>query len=57
MSNGKAMIIHLIIVLLKKMLLYRMSQYFAELNDYFDRNVKFELDLSNYAIRTDLKKQ
>ena len=57
MSNGKAIIIHLIIVLLKKKLLYRMSQYFAELNEYFDRNVKFALDLSNYAIRTDLKKQ
>ena len=48
MSNGNAMIIYLIVGLIKK--IYKMS--------YFPSNskVKVQLDLSNDAIKSDLKK-
>ena len=54
MSNGKAMIIRLIVRLIKKTL-YKMSQYFPKPSDRFGGNIKVELDLSNYATKADLK--
>ena len=42
MSNGKAMIIHLIAGLMKKAL-YKMSQYVPKLYDRFDRNAKYQI--------------
>ena len=53
MSNGKAMISHLIVALIKRILLYKVS-YFAE-PVHSKSNAKVELDLSNYATRSDLK--
>ena len=52
--NGKVIIIHLIAGLIKK-ILHNMSQYFPKPYNRFGGNVKAELDLSNYAIKTDLK--
>ena len=54
MFNGKAMIIHLIVGLIKKTL-YQMSQYFPEPYKSFGRNINVKVDLSNYATKTDLK--
>ena len=54
MLNGKIMIIHLIVGLMKKILLYKMS-YFLE--PYTDSKNKgnVELDLSNNATKSDLE--
>ena len=41
MSNGKVMIIHLIVELIKKILLYKMG-YFAESYTYSETKIKFE---------------
>ena len=54
MSNGKAIIILLLAGLMKKTL-YKMSQYFPKPYNRFGGTLKVELDLSNYATRTDLK--
>ena len=54
MSNGKAMIILLIVGSIKKTL-YRLSQYFPKPINRFGGNVKIDLDLSNYATETDWK--
>ena len=54
MWNGKVMIIHLIVGLMKKILLYKMS-YFPESALTNKIKIKFDLDLSNYAAR--LKKR
>ena len=51
--NGNATIVLLIVALIKKT--YKMSQYFPEPSIHFDRNAKFELDLSSYARKTNLK--
>ena len=40
---------------LMKKTLYKMSQYFPKPHNCFGRNVKVELDLPNYATKTDLK--
>ena len=56
MSNGKVMIILLIARLMKKTL-YKMSQYFPKPHNRFSGNVKVELDLSNYATKTDLNRE
>ena len=48
------MIIHIIAVLIKNTL-YKLSQYFLEPYSHFRRNVKVELNLSNYATRFELK--
>ena len=48
------MIILLIAGLIKKVL-YKMSQYFFKPYNRFEGNVKVELDLFNYATKTDLK--
>ena len=53
MSNGKDMVIHLIVGLIKKTF-YKISQYFPP-NRSSGGNVKVELDLSSYATKTDLK--
>ena len=53
MSNGKDIIIHLIVGLIKKAF-YKMSQYFPPYRN-FAGSVKVELDLSSYATKTDLK--
>ena len=54
MLNGKAMIIHLIAELIKK-ILYKMSQFFPKPYDRFGKNIKFKLDLSYYATKADIK--
>ena len=55
MKNEKPMIIGLIVGLIKRTL-YKMSKYFPKQYDCFGENVKVELDLSNYATKTDLKR-
>ena len=42
MSNGKAMIIHLLTGLIRKMWLYKMSQYFPRSYQRFDGGVNVE---------------
>ena len=55
MLNGKGMIIHLIVGLIKK-ISYKMSQYFPKpFNSHFDDSIKVKIDLSNYATKTDIK--
>ena len=54
MLNGGVKIIHLIIGLIKKILLYRMS-HFAERYTHSKNKIKVELDLSNYETKSDLK--
>ena len=44
----------LLIARLMKRTLYKMSQYFPKQHNRFSGNVKIELDLSNYATKTDL---
>ena len=52
--NGKGMIIHLIVGLIKKFL-YEKSQYFPKPFRSLGRNINVKVDLSNYATKTDLK--
>ena len=54
MSNGKVMIIHLIVGLIKKTL-YKMSQYFPKPYKPFGGDINVKVDLSNYATKTDIK--
>ena len=54
MSNRKVMIIPLIIGLIKKISLYKRS-FFREPYTRSKNKMKFELDLSNYATKSDLK--
>ena len=55
MSNWKAMITHLIVVLIKKTL-YKMSQYFPKPYKSFGGNINVKVYLSNYPTKLDLKK-
>ena len=60
MTDGKAMVIRLIVGLIQKMLLneillYKTSQYFPKPYDRFGGNVKVEPGLSNYVTKADLK--
>ena len=55
MSNGKVMIILLTAGLIKKTL-HKMSQYFPKPYKPFGGDINVEVDLSNYATKTDLKK-
>ena len=55
MSNGKAMIIPLIVGLVKKAL-YRISQYFPRPYEPFGGDINVKVDSSIYAIKTDFKK-
>ena len=54
MSNGKVMIIHLIVGLIKKTL-YKMSQYFPKPYEPFGGDINVKVDLSNYAAKADIK--
>ena len=54
MLNGRVMMIGLIVGLIKRTL-YKMIQYFSKPCNRFGRNVKVELDLSNYETKADLK--
>ena len=54
MSNGKVMIIHLIIGVTKKDIA-EMSEYFPEPKS-FGKRVKVKLDFSNYATKAGFKK-
>ena len=49
MLNGKEMIIHLIVGLIKNTL-YKMNQYFPSCRS-FGGKVKVELNLSSYAVK------
>ena len=52
-SNGKAMIIRLIVGLIRQMLLHKINQYFPQTIWTFWSI--FQLDLSNYATKADLE--
>ena len=54
MSNGKVLIIHLIIGLIKKIPFYKVI-YFPEPYDHNRNKIKFDLNLSNHATKFDLK--
>ena len=54
MSNGKDMIIHLIVGLIKKTL-YKMSKYFPKPYEPFGGDINVKVDSSNYATKTDIK--
>ena len=60
MLNGKVVIIHLIVVLIKKtygMWFYgiKRSKYFPTPFRSFGRNINVKVDLSNYATKADIK--
>ena len=62
MSNGKVIIIHLIVEFIKKVwcdskVLQRIkiSKFFPEPYDRFGRDINITVDLSNYATKTHLK--
>ena len=52
--NGKVTIIHLIVGLIKIILIHKMS-YLPEPYKCSKNKIKFELDLLNYATKSDLK--
>ena len=54
MSNGKDMMIHSIVGLIKKYLI-KMSQYFSKPQSH-EENIKVKIDLSNYVTKEDIKK-
>ena len=63
-SNGKGMIVHLIVGEIKKILnktflneilSLRMSQYFPKPGKSFGGNINVKIDLSNYVTKADLK--
>ena len=53
MSNGKGIIIHLIIGLIKK-ISYK-NESIKPFNSHFVDSIKVKIDLSNYATKTDFK--
>lgn len=58
MSNRKAMVIHVIVGLMKKILLYESGLFFCFLPYSHSKNqIEAELHLSNYATKSDLKMQ
>ena len=56
MSNGKVMIIHLTVGLIKKILLYKVT-YFPETHSHSKNKIKADSNLSNYVTKCDLKKR
>ena len=54
MSNGKDVIIHLIVGLIKRPCI-KTSQYFPKPFRSFGGNINVKVDLSNYATKTELK--
>ena len=55
MVNGKVVIIRLIVGLIKKILLHKMS-YFPKPYSHNKSKIKVELDFSNYAMKSEFKK-
>ena len=55
MWNGKATIILLTVLLVRKILLYQVS-YFPEIYTHSKNKIKVELDLTNHATKSDFKK-
>ena len=55
MSNGKAMIIHLIVGLIKNTL-HKINQYIAKPYEPFGQDIITKVDLSNYVTKAELKK-
>ena len=55
-SNGKAMMIHLIVGLIKKTL-HKMTQYFPKPYKPFKGDISVKVDLSSFATKADLKEQ
>ena len=59
MSNGKVMIVRLIVGLIKKtywnFITQKMSQYFPKPYELFGRDINVKVDLSNYPTKTNLK--
>ena len=55
MSNGKDMMIHLIVGLIMKFTCIKMSQYFSKLYRNFGENINDKVDWSNYATKADVK--
>ena len=58
MSNGKVMIFHLIVGLIKKTSsndYIKMSQYFPKSYEPFVGDINVKVDLSNYATKTNIK--
>ena len=57
MSNGKIMIIRLIVRLIDLVWLYciKMSKYYPKSYEPFGRDITVIVNLSNYATKTDLK--
>ena len=55
MLNGKVMIIPLIVELIKKMSIYKTSQYFPKPFQCSGGNINVELNLANYPTEVDLK--
>ena len=56
MSNGKVMVNHLIAGWIKKITSHKMS-YFPEPDSYGRNKTERELDLSNYATKSEIKKK
>ena len=54
MLNGKVMIVHLIVGSINKKIVKKNSKYFPETKSSGGK-LKVELDLSNYATKTNLK--
>ena len=54
MSNGKVIVVHLIVGLTKKTL-YKMSQYFPKPYKPFGGDINVNVDLSNYVTKADIK--
>ena len=54
MLNGKDMIIHLIVGLIKRTL-YKMSKYFPKPFEPFRGDINVKVDLFNYTTKTDLE--
>ena len=54
MLNGKALIILLIVGLINTKQLYKVS-FLPELHTHSKNKIEIELDLSNYATKSDLK--
>ena len=54
MSNGKVIIVHLIVGLTKKTL-YKMSQYFPNPYEPFGGNINVNVHLSTHATKDDIK--
>ena len=57
MLNGKAIIIYLIVGLIKKKTLYKISQYFSKPYRIFGGDINVKVNLPDYATKLDLKNE